>query len=103
MPRVTFLSPDGGRRTVDAPTGLSLLEVARLFDLDIEGACEGSLACATCHVIVAQEDSDRLAPASEEEESMLDLAPGVTATSRLGCQIVLSDDLDGLSVRIAGG
>jgi ferredoxin, 2Fe-2S len=103
VPRVTFIAPDGGSRTVEAPAGLSLLQVARLFDLDIEGACEGSLACATCHVILAPEDRDRLDPPSEEEESMLDLAPGVTATSRLGCQIVLSDDLDGLSVRIACG
>jgi ferredoxin, 2Fe-2S len=103
VPRVTFVTPDGDRRTVDAPAGLSLLEIARLFDLDIEGACEGSLACATCHVIVAPEYTDRLAPPSEEEDSMLDLAPGVTTTSRLGCQIVVSDDLDGLSVRIAAG
>ena len=103
MPRVTFVTPDGGRRTVDAPAGFSLLQVARLHDLDIEGACEGSLACATCHVIVAPEDCDRLDPPTEEEESMLDLAPGVTPTSRLGCQIVLSDDLDGLNVRIACG
>ncbi len=103
MPRVTFTTPDGERRTIDAPAGLSLLEIARLHDLGIEGTCEGWLACATCHVVVAPEDSDRLDPPGEEEEAMLDLAPGVTATSRLGCQIVLTDDLDGLSVRIADG
>ena len=103
MPRVTFVEPGGACRAVEAPAGLTLLEVARLHGIDIEGACGGSLACATCHVVVAAEDSDRLDPPSEEEEAMLDLAPGVTATSRLGCQIVLTDDLDGLSVRIAAG
>ncbi|HET6518394.1 MAG TPA: 2Fe-2S iron-sulfur cluster-binding protein [Geminicoccaceae bacterium] len=101
MPRITFVAPDGTSHPVEAPAGLSLLQVARLHDLDIEGACGGSLACATCHVIVAPEYSDLLAPPSEEEEGMLDLAPGVTPTSRLGCQIVLSEQLDGLEVRIA--
>jgi len=97
---MTFIEPDGTRREVEAPVGLSVLEIARRNDIDIEGACEGSLACSTCHVIVEPEDFERLAEASEDEEDMLDLAFGLTETSRLGCQIVMSEELDGLTVRL---
>lgn len=100
MPRVTFIQRDGSRAEIDAPAGLSLLEIAHRNDIDIEGACEGSMACSTCHVIVDPEDFKRLDPASEDEEDMLDLAFGVTRTSRLGCQIILRDDLDGLTVAL---
>ena len=61
------------------------------------------MACSTCHVIVAAEDFDRLPPASEEEDDLLDLAAHVTRTSRLACQIVLTDDLETLTVRMPGG
>ena len=100
MPKVTFITSDGGRHEIEAPVGLSLMQVARLHDLGIEGTCDGSMACATCHVIVAPKDFERLEEPSVEEEDMLDFAPGLEATSRLGCQIVLSDELDGLTVRI---
>lgn len=100
MPKMTFICADGARREVDAPVGLSVLEIAHRCDVDIEGACEGSMACSTCHVIVEAEWFDRLAAPSEEEEDMLDLAFGLTQTSRLGCQIVIRDDLDGLTVRL---
>jgi ferredoxin, 2Fe-2S len=100
MPRVTFIERDGGRREVDAPLGLSLLEIAHKNEVDIEGACEGSLACSTCHVIVDPEWYDLLKEASEDEEDMLDLAFGLTATSRLGCQIIITEELDGLIVRL---
>ena len=100
MPRMTFINPDGTRRVVDAPIGLSLLEIAHLNDIDIEGACEGSLACSTCHVIVDPRDYDRLPAVTEEEEDMLDLAFGLCRTSRLGCQIVMNERLDGLSVAL---
>jgi ferredoxin, 2Fe-2S len=100
MPRVTFIERDGRRREVDAPLGLSLLEIAHKNGLDIEGACEGSLACSTCHVIVDPEWYDLLKEASEDEEDMLDLAFGLTATSRLGCQIIITEELDGLIVRL---
>jgi ferredoxin, 2Fe-2S len=73
-----------------------------MHDLGIEGACEGSIACATCHVIVDAAYAGRLGEASAEEEDMLDLAVGVQPTSRLGCQIVLTDDLDGITVRLPG-
>ena len=102
MPKMTFIHPDGGRVEVDAPVGLSILEVARKHDIDIEGACEGSLACSTCHIIVAPEHFDRLPEITEDEEDMLDLAFGLEKTSRLGCQILITDELDGLTVTLPG-
>ena len=100
MPRMTFINPDGTRNEVDAPVGLSVLEIAQRNDIDIEGACEGSLACSTCHVIVEPEHYGRLPKASEDEEDMLDLAFGLTRTSRLGCQIRMTEEIDGLTVSL---
>ncbi len=100
MPKMTFVEADGTRKQVDAPVGLSLLEIAHRNDIDIEGACEGSLACSTCHVIVDPEWYPRLEEATEDEEDMLDLAFDLTTTSRLGCQIVMSEELDGLTVKL---
>jgi 2Fe-2S ferredoxin len=100
MPKVTFVQQDGTRLDIDAAEGLSLLEIAHKNGIDLEGACEGSLACSTCHVIVDADDFDRLAEATEDEEDMLDLAFGLTHTSRLGCQIVMSQELDGLVVNL---
>ena len=103
MPRVRFLKPDGRLdREVDAPAGTNLLDLAQGNGQPLEGACEGAMACSTCHVIVAAKDFDRLPPASEEEDDLLDLAAHVTRTSRLACQIMLSDDLDTLTVRMPG-
>ena len=103
MPRITFIEPDGTRHDIDAPEGLSVMEIAHRFDIDLEGACEGSLACSTCHVIVDPQWFDKLRPPSEDEEDMLDLAFGLTKTSRLGCQIIMTDELDGLTVRLPDG
>ncbi|SBV98233.1 2Fe-2S ferredoxin [uncultured Alphaproteobacteria bacterium] len=100
MAKLTFIERDGTRREVEAPDGLSVMEVAHLHGVELEGACEGSLACATCHVIVDPEWFGKLDDASENEEDMLDMAFGVTATSRLGCQIRMSDELDGLVVKL---
>ncbi len=100
MPKVTFVDRDGTRIEIDAPVGLSLLELAHRNNIDIEGACEGSLACSTCHVIVDDEDFDRLQEPTEDEEDMLDLAFGLTRTSRLGCQIIVTEKLDGLTVSL---
>jgi ferredoxin, 2Fe-2S len=100
MPKMIFIERDGRRREVDAPLGVSLLEVAHRHDIDIEGACEGSLACSTCHVIVDPDWYDLLVEASEDEEDMLDLAFNLTKTSRLGCQIIITEELDGLTVRL---
>ena len=100
MPRMTFVDAGGARREVDAPVGLSVLDIAHRNDIDIEGACEGSLACSTCHVIVDPDDYRRLPDASEDEEDMLDLAFGLTPSSRLGCQIIMTESLDGLTVTL---
>ena len=100
MPKLTFIERNGEKREVDAPNGLSVMEVAHKYGVDIEGACEGSLACSTCHVIVDPTWFDKLAQPSEDEEDMLDLAFGLEKTSRLGCQIVMSDELDGLIVKL---
>jgi ferredoxin, 2Fe-2S len=100
MPKMTFIYPDGTPREVDAPLGLSVLEIAHRHGIDIEGACEGSLACSTCHVIVDKSWYGKLDGASEDEEDMLDLAFGLTPTSRLGCQLIMTEELDGLTVRL---
>jgi 2Fe-2S ferredoxin len=100
MPKMTFIDPDGNRREVEAPEGLSVLEIAHRNHIDLEGACEGSLACSTCHVVVAQEWFDKLPDPSDDEEDMLDLAFALTQTSRLGCQIIMTKELDGLVVSL---
>ena len=100
--KVRFVAADGETVEAEASAGERLLDVGQRVGMPLEGTCEGDLACATCHVIVAPEDFKRLTPAAEEEEDMLDLAYGATRTSRLSCQIVLDDALDGLTVRIPG-
>jgi len=101
MPKMVFISADGKQRQeVNAPLGDSVLQIAHDNKVDIEGACEGSMACSTCHVIVEPDWYARLKPAAEEEEDMLDLAFGLTRTSRLGCQIVMTAELDGLTVKL---
>jgi len=102
MVSVCFINDNGEKVTAQAEPGQRLLEVAQGAGMPLEGTCEGQMACSTCHVIVAADWFDRLAPASEDEEDMLDLAAGVTRTSRLSCQIVLGQELDGLEVRIPG-
>jgi 2Fe-2S ferredoxin len=100
MPKITFIDQDNKSIEIDAPSGCSVLEVAHQNNIDLEGACEGSLACSTCHVIVDPQWYELLTTVSEDEEDMLDLAFGLTHTSRLGCQIIMSDELDGLTVRL---
>ena len=100
--RVHFITAKGDRVSADAEVGASLLSVAQAADMPLEGTCEGQMACSTCHVIVAKDWFERLPPASEDEDDMLDLAAGITRTSRLSCQIVVSAELDGLEVRIPG-
>lgn len=100
VPKVAFIGPGGARREYDARPGWTLLDVAREYDLEIEGACEGSMACSTCHVVVDPEWAWRLPEPSDEELDILDLAIGLEATSRLGCQITMTDELDGLTVRL---
>jgi len=99
---VHFIARDGSIRSVAATPGDRLLDAAQADGQPLEGTCEGQLACATCHVIVEAADVARLPPASADEEDMLDLAPDATRTSRLACQIRLTEALDGLTVRIPG-
>lgn len=100
MPRVIFVRPGGERLELDVAAGKSLLDIAWENDIDIEGTCEGALACSTCHVIVDPDFFGRLPDPSEDEDDMLDLAWGLTPTSRLGCQVIVTDDLDGLVVSL---
>ena len=100
---MTFVDRDGKRVEVDAPEGLTLLDIAHRHEIDIEGACEGIMACSTCHVIVDPAWFDRLPKRSEEEDDMLDLAFGLRRTSRLGCQITMTEELDGLVVKLPPG
>lgn len=100
MPKITFVEKDGNEKVIDAPNGISVLEVAHQNGIDLEGACEGSLACSTCHVVVDPEFFKKLDDATDDEEDMLDLAFGLTHTSRLGCQIIMSDELEGIKVSL---
>ncbi|KAB2024514.1 hypothetical protein ES319_D06G091500v1 [Gossypium barbadense] len=98
---VTFVSKDGEEIPIQVPIGMSMLEAAHENDIELEGACEGLLACSTCHVIVMDmEYYNKLEDPADEENDMLDLAFGLTETSRLGCQIVASPELDGIRLAI---
>jgi ferredoxin len=97
---VTFLDPFGKPVAALCEPGDNLLRVGQAAGLPLEGTCEGQMACSTCHVIVAAEWFDRLIPAAEEEEDMLDFAAGARRTSRLSCQIELTANLDGLTVSV---
>ena len=98
--KLTFITSEGDRVDAEGEVGETLLRVAQAAGMPLEGTCEGQMACSTCHVVVDREWFDRLPEASEEEEDMLDLAAGVRRTSRLSCQIVLREELDGLTVAI---
>lgn len=98
--KLTFIDPRGTAIEAEAEVGDNLLKVGQAAGLPLEGTCEGQMACSTCHVIVAPEWFDRLAEPSEEEEDMLDFAAGARRTSRLSCQIDLTEALDGLTVSV---
>ena len=104
MTLVRFVSADGNHvQEARGAPGERLLDLAQAHGQPLEGTCEGQMACSTCHVIVAAEDFERLPPASEEEDDLLDLAPYVVRTSRLACQIRLDEGLESLTVRMPGG
>lgn len=99
MTHVCFRGPDGTvRAEVDAPAGTRLLELAQSQRLPLEGTCEGAMACSTCHVYIAREDWAKLPPPGPYEEDMLDFAAHTRPTSRLACQIVLTEELESLEV-----
>ncbi|XP_019455336.1 PREDICTED: uncharacterized protein LOC109356462 isoform X2 [Lupinus angustifolius] len=98
---VTFVDKDGDENHIKVPIGMSMLEAAHENDIELEGACEGSLACSTCHVIVMDvEYYNKLEDATDEENDMLDLAFGLSETSRLGCQVIAKPELDGIRLAI---
>lgn len=98
---VTFVNKDGEETEIKVPVGMSMLEAAHENDIELEGACEGSLACSTCHVIITDEELyNKLPEPSDEENDMLDLAFGLTETSRLGCQVIAKPELDGLRLAL---
>mmetsp|Transcript_14185 Transcript_14185/g.21915 ORF Transcript_14185/g.21915 Transcript_14185/m.21915 type:complete len:165 (+) Transcript_14185:87-581(+) len=97
---ITYCDPDGTEHPVEAEIGKHLLDVAHDNNIELEGACGGELACSTCHLVFEQEVYDALPPKSDEEEDMLDLAFELTETSRLGCQIRVVKEFDGIKVRI---
>jgi 2Fe-2S ferredoxin len=102
MVKLIFILPDGAtQKVVEAQIGQSLLDVARAQGIDeIEGACEGSMACSTCHIILSEADYDRLPHPSENEEDLLDLAYGARPTSRLGCQVLVSEGMEGMKINL---
>ena len=106
MPKLTLIQKGGSKKEIEAESGWSLMEILRDEEItEIEGACEGSMACATCHIYVhpkwnkiLQKDNEQTA----EEEDILDMAFDVENSSRLGCQIRMSDDLGGIIVAVPG-
>ncbi|KAJ6346892.1 hypothetical protein OIU76_003557 [Salix suchowensis] len=101
MISVAFVDKDGEETDIKVPIGMSMLEAAHENDIELEGACEGSLACSTCHVIVTDmEYYNKLEDPTDEENDMLDLAFGLTETSRLGCQVIAKPELNGMRVAL---
>ena len=100
MATLTIIDPDGTRHQLNAKPGSSVLQIARQNDIAIEGACEGAMSCSTCHVIVERKAFKNLPNPDEDEEDILDLAWGRTRTSRLACQVTLSEDIDKLAVKV---
>jgi 2Fe-2S ferredoxin len=101
MPKITYIQPDGTEQTVDAEVGMTVMETAKKHQIDgIEAECGGACACATCHVYVDEAWRERTGSPSDMEEDMLDFAFDVRETSRLSCQIKVTEALDGLIVRV---
>ena len=98
---INFITPDSQIHKISCLEGSNLLDIAHANNIDLEGACEGSLACSTCHLIITDKKFYNSIPEpSDEENDMLDLAFGLTETSRLGCQVEMTPELDGMTVRI---
>ncbi|KAJ2081381.1 mitochondrial matrix iron-sulfur protein [Coemansia sp. RSA 988] len=97
---VTFIEPDGNEVKATGEEGTNLMELAHENDVDLEGACEGACACSTCHIILPDSIYDSLPEPSDEENDMLDLAFGLTDTSRLGCQVMLSPEMEGMRIKL---
>ena len=100
MPKLIFIQTNGKESSIEAENGLSVMEVARDNDIGIEGTCGGSISCCTCHVIIDPEWFPIVGKPNPDEEDMLDLAVGLKPTSRLGCQIEITDELNGLRINV---
>lgn len=101
MPKITYVAPDGTRSEIEAPIGSTVMENAvKNMVQGIEAECGGACACATCHVYVDEEWAGRVGSPQPMEEDMLDFAYDVRPTSRLSCQIKVTNELDGLVVEI---
>ena len=100
MTNINFKLRNGEIKKIDAEDGLTLMEIARDNDLGIEGTCGGSISCCTCHVVIEKDWFSKVGPANPDEEDMLDLAVDLQPTSRLGCQIEVTPELEGLIVNI---
>ncbi|XP_055690794.1 adrenodoxin-like protein 1, mitochondrial [Lutzomyia longipalpis] len=97
---ITYIDKDGKRMAVRGKVGDNVLYLAHRHEIEMEGACEASLACTTCHVYVKDEYLDRLPESTEKEDDLLDMAPFLKQNSRLGCQIVLTKELEGLELQL---
>ena len=100
MPKLIFVNSEGKEKSIEAENGLSVMEIARDNDLEIEGTCGGSISCCTCHVIIDKDWFSIVGGPNPDEEDMLDLAVGLQPTSRLSCQIEVTNELDGLRMTI---
>ena len=100
MPKIIFVKPDLSEHTIVVENGTTVMEAGRDANLGIEGTCGGCLSCATCHVIVDPDWYAKTGGPSEDEEDMLDLAFSLSETSRLGCQIAMTPELDGLRLSV---
>ena len=100
MTNINFKLRNGELKKIVAEDGFTLMEIARENDLGIEGTCGGSISCCTCHVVIEKDWFSKVGPAIPDEEDMLDLAVDLQPTSRLGCQIEVTPELDGLIVNI---
>ena len=99
--KIRVIDRDGNKNELEGDPNSTLMEILRDADLDIEAACGGCCACATCHVYINDQWLEKISPKDDDEESMLDQAFDVRNTSRLSCQISLSDELDGIELEIA--
>jgi 2Fe-2S ferredoxin len=101
MVKITFIQPDGTKQMVESEVGLTVMEAAKLHNVaGVEAECGGACACATCHVYVEDAWRGKTGKPSDMEEDMLDFAFDVRDESRLSCQIKITQDLDGLIVRV---
>ena len=99
MPKITYIDYKGNSKTIDVENGLSVMEGAIQNDVSgIDADCGGSMACATCHVYVEEKWLDKIPKAEEAEVDMIDMAYEPKKNSRLSCQLIVSDELEGLTV-----